>query len=37
VLPLQDCDQSLHDAAKQGTLQSVLRGEVPLATGPYQP
>lgn len=36
VLPVPDCDQRLHNAAHQGTLQLELGGEAPLATGPSQ-
>lgn len=35
VIPVPNCDQQLHDAAKQGTLQSELRWDLPLATGPH--
>lgn len=37
VLPVPACDQQLHTAALLGTLQSELRGDAPLATGPYVP
>lgn len=35
VLPVPDCDSSLHDAAKKGTLRFELRTDLPLATGPH--
>ncbi|KFE70160.1 hypothetical protein DB31_5202 [Hyalangium minutum] len=37
VIPVPACDQRLHTAAQSGTLQSELREDAPLATGPYVP
>jgi hypothetical protein len=37
VIPVPECDTDLHEAARNGVLQSLLEDKEPLATGPYQP